>query len=121
MHDPTSRDLIEHAMKRCVDVCGQAMQLVDTREQETVLVLTVAISLLSSSGSLLDQAMPQFKGFSEVQRAGILAMVALVVMAPPGKVPKPSDLGAREIAAMVADIHRMIAREIPEGFDQRPR
>jgi hypothetical protein len=108
-------------MKRCVDVVGQSMQLTETKEEEAVLVLTVAVSLLSSCGGLLDQAMPQFKGYNEIQRAGILAGVAMVIMSPPGKVPQHRDLNAPEITAMIADIHRMFAREIPHGFDQRQR
>jgi hypothetical protein len=120
MANPTSRDLIEHAMKRCVDVVGQAMQLTDTAEQEAVLVLTVAISLLSSSASLLDRVLPGFKDRDEIQRAGILAGAAMVIMSPPGHRARREDL-TPDITKMILAIHRMIAREIPEGFDRRER
>ena len=117
MPHPTSRDLTIHAMQRCVDIIGQTIQLADTQEEAAAIALSVSISLLGSCASLVDPVFPAYEGLTEAQQVIVLTAVASAVLAGGDKIPAPEDMDNRMVIALIREVHRMLVREMPFGFE----
>ena len=117
MGHPTSRDLTLHAMQRCVDAVGQTIQLVDTPEEAATIALSCSISLLGSCAGLVEKVFPTYESLTEAQQVIVLTAVASAVLASGEKMPTEDDMKNRMIITLIREVHRMLARELPHGFE----
>ena len=118
MPHPTSRDLVIHAMQRCVDAVGQAIQLADTPEEAATIALSCSISLLGSCAGLVERVFPSYESLTEAQQVIVLSAVASAVLASGEKIPDKEDMHNRMVLTLIREVHRMLARELPHGFEQ---
>ena len=117
MPHPTSRDLTLHAMQRCVDAVGQAIQLADTAEEAAAIALSVSISLLGSCAGLVERVFPAYASLSEAQQVIVLTAVASAVLAAGETIPDQDDMSHTMVIDADPEVHRMMAREMPHGFE----